>query len=124
MVVESNRLSCSKAYGILVPPPRIKPTPPELEVYSFIYLFFWKCVVLTAEPPVKSLVTLIVRYYLLVTESIKVSLKNNRVMKEKAKQDAKETPLRRGLSVGLVPCGISKGAGVTGSHLTWPEVVK
>lgn len=36
----------------------------------------------------------------------------------------KETPLRRSWIVGLVPCGISKGAGKTGSHLTWPEVIK
>ena len=45
-------------------------------------------------------------------------------MWEKARQDVKQTLLRRGLSVGLVPCGISKGAGKTGSHLTWPEVIK
>ena len=55
------------------------------------------------------LVTLIVRYYLLVTESIKVSFKNNSVMREKAKQDAKETPLRRGLSVGLAPVESPRG---------------
>ena len=79
---------------------------------------------LTTEQPGKSLVTFVVRHYLLVTGSIKVGFKNSRVVWEKARQDGKEMPLRRGLSVGLVPCGISKGIGMTGSHLIWPEVIK
>lgn len=86
---------------------------------SFVLFVFLKCVVLTAEPSGKSLVTLT----RLVTESIKVGgFKNNRVMWEKARQ-MKTFPQKR-LDCGASPLWTSKGAGKTGSHLTWPEVIK